>query len=141
MKQRITNILTRNHTIALPFIRSTDGRETLQKWMTIQVDSVNVVDRQVSIVDWIAVKGGSEVWIGLSDGWLQLTGEQRERIESSGKSFMIWRTDLIDDWVTAVATGQQNRQIELPYIGMVTEELQVAYWVYHSKWGWQNGAQ
>lgn len=109
--------------------------------MCIKMDSVQNIAREGSIVDWIAKRGESEVLIGLSDGWLSLTDEQRDRIESAGKSFLIWRTDLIEDWHTAVKTGLQRREIELPYLGTVTEEVQVAYWVYHNKWGWQNGAQ
>lgn len=140
MKQRINEILQRDRRICLPSITAETG-ETLCRKMHINMDNVQFIARYGSLVDWIAKRADSELLIGLSDGWLQLTEQQRERIEQAGKSFMIWRTDLITDWVTAIGTGQQRRQIELQPFGIVTEELQVCYWVYHNRYGWQNGAQ
>lgn len=139
-KETVAIILDRNKQISLPEIRSPDG-EQLQDRMFIEFDSIDRVDRDGSIVDFIIKKGSAEVLIGLSDGWLSLTADQRERIESAGKSFMILRTDLTDDWAKTLYTSVNPRSITLGPFGTVEHHTQTAYWVYHTKHGWQNGAQ
>ena len=133
-------MLSRHKQISLPEVRAPDG-EQLQQRMFIDFDSVDRIDRDGSLVDFIVRKGSAEVLIGLSEGWLSLTEQQRERIESAGKSFMILRTDLTDDWAATLYSNTNPRTIVLEPFGTVEHHTQTAYWVYHNRHGWQNGAQ
>lgn len=139
-KQAVELMLSHSHQISLPEIRSPD--QTIeQDRMFIDFDSFETVDLDGSIVDFIIRKGSAEVLVGLSDGWLKLTPEQRSRIENAGKSFMILRIDLTDDWAKTLYTNVNPRSVVLEPFGTVEHHTQTAYWVYHNRYGWQNGAQ
>lgn len=139
-KQTVNQMLSTVKTISLPEIRSPD-QAVLQNRMVIEFDSFERIDREGSVVDFIIRKGSGEVLLGLCDGWLKLTDQQRERIEDAGKSFMILRTDLTDDWAKTLYCSTNPREVVIEPFGTLEHHTQTAYWVYHNKHGWQNGAQ
>ena len=139
-KQTINQMLTTGKTISLPEIRSPD-QTVLQNRMVIEFDSFERIDRAGSVVDFIIRKGGGEVLVGLCDGWLRLTDQHRERIEGAGKSFMILRIDLTDDWAKTLYCSTNPREVLIEPFGTLEHHTQTAYWVYHNRYGWQNGAQ
>lgn len=136
------SLLKQRCSVTLPEIRDReDWRNVIQNQQLVDFNEYQRVDNPNSVVDFILRKGGHEVLVGITDGWLKLTPEQRDRIESAGKSFLIFRADLITDWSTAHYYSKVLRDIKHELLGTVREEIEAAYWVYHSKHGWQNGAQ
>jgi hypothetical protein len=144
-KQTVFSLLKNIKQIHLPEISNPEDLSLApvlkQKAMFIEFDDVKLVDARGSIVDFIITKGSGEVLVCLNDGWLKLTDQQRSKIESAGKSFVVMRTDLTNDWHSTICYGSNKTDIKVGPFGVVESYTKTTYWVYHNKWGWQNGAQ
>ena len=107
---------------------------TLQKSTAIMLDSIQRVDKEGSIVDFIARKKGSELFIGLNNGSVQLSENDRKRLETAGKSYITINVSKLDkdNMETALRTGSIHHDFHKFDAKLVTTE-----WIYHKKHGWQ----
>lgn len=120
------------------------GYKPKQKRMKLRFDSIQRIDKEGSIIDFVITKGESKLYIGLINGQFKPSPEDRKKIQKHGMPYLWIDCRFIKNAKAVESTIESSLVQVMPndpvIVSMVKEFdakliVQTIHWFYHSKHG------